>query len=120
MTTPRAWPMEHTPGLANRPHSDRMSSETLRIAFATPEFVTERHFDGGIANYLNRVSRMLAEAGHEVHVVTLSSEDGAEFEHGGVMVHRVMLGRGWQRLNWLTRYRFATTCHWLNLSAQMY
>jgi glycosyltransferase involved in cell wall biosynthesis len=113
--------MDHTLGLtklANRPHS--MSPGTLRIAFATPEFVTERHFDGGLANYLNRVSRMLADAGHEVHVVTLSSEDGADFEHAGVRVHRVKLGPGWQSVNWLTRYRLSTTCHWLNLSVQMY
>src|SRR5262245_5770691 len=97
-----------------------MTSERLRIAFATPEFVTEQHFDGGLANYLHRVSSMLADAGHDVHVVTLSSKDDAEFEHGGVMVHRVMLGSGWQRLNWLTRYRFSTTCHWLNVSSRMY
>jgi glycosyltransferase involved in cell wall biosynthesis len=94
--------------------------ETLRIAFATPEYVTEHHFDGGLANYLNRVSRLLADAGHDVHVVTLSAEDDAEFEHAGVMVHRVMLGPGWQRLNRLTRYRFSTTCHWLNVSSRMY
>jgi glycosyltransferase involved in cell wall biosynthesis len=97
-----------------------MSRETLRIAFATPEYVTEQHFDGGLANYLHRVSRMLAEAGHDVHVVTLSSQDDADFEHAGVKVHRVMLGRGWQRLNWLTRYRLSTTCHWLNVSSRMY
>jgi glycosyltransferase involved in cell wall biosynthesis len=78
---------------------------TLRIAFATPEYVTEQHFDGGLANYLHRVSRLLADAGHEVHVVTLSPEDESEFEHAGVMVHRIMLGQGWRTLNWLTRYR---------------
>ena len=97
-----------------------MTSERLRIAFATPEFVTEQHFDGGLANYLHRVSSMLADAGHDVHVVTLSSEDDAEFDHAGVMVHRVMPGPGRQRLNWLTRYRFLTTCHWLNVSSRMY
>jgi hypothetical protein len=26
---------------------DRMNLEKLRIAFATPEYVTENHFDGG-------------------------------------------------------------------------
>jgi glycosyltransferase involved in cell wall biosynthesis len=117
---PRAWPMDHIPGLANRPHSDRMPPETLRIAFATPQFVTERHFDGGLANYLNRVSCMLADAGHDVHVVTLSSEGEADFDHAGVRVHRVMLGSDWQWVNWLTRYRLSTTCYWLNLSSRMY
>lgn len=97
-----------------------MPAERLRIAFATPEFITERHFDGGLANHLNRVSRMLADAGHDVHVVTLSSENAAEFEHGGVTVHRVMLGSGWKAVNWLTRGRLSTTCHWLNVSWRMY
>jgi glycosyltransferase involved in cell wall biosynthesis len=91
----------------------------LRIAFATPEYVTEKHFDGGLANYLNRVSRTLVQLGHDVHVVTLSLQDETEFEHEGVMVHRVMLGRSWQTLNRLTRYTFPTTLHWLNLSAQV-
>jgi glycosyltransferase involved in cell wall biosynthesis len=97
-----------------------MPPDKLRIAFATPEFVTENHFDGGLANYINRVSRILAAAGHDVHVVTLSLKDEEEFEHEGVVVHRVMLKRGWEQLNRLTRYRFPTTLHWLNLSAQIY
>src|SRR3982751_3831626 len=92
----------------------------LRIAFATPEFVTENHFDGGLANYINRTSRILAQRGHDVHVVTLSLTDEAEFEHEGVMVHRVMLKRGWQVFNRATRYSFSTTLHWLNFSAQIY
>jgi glycosyltransferase involved in cell wall biosynthesis len=96
-----------------------MSTRKLRIAFATPEYVTENHFDGGLANYLNRVSRKLVQLGHDVHVVTLSANDESEFDHDGVMVHRVMLRRGWQIANRLTRYTFPTTLHWLNLSAQI-
>ena len=76
-----------------------MPTKKLRIAFATPEYITENHFDGGLANYLSRVSRILANLGHDVHVVTLSPIDEAEFEHEGVMVHRVMLKRGWPLLN---------------------
>lgn len=97
-----------------------MPPEKLRIAFATPEFVTENHFDGGLANYLGRVSRILVKLGHEVHVVTLSAIDEAEFEQEGVMVHRVMLKGSWQLLNRLTRYRLTTTMHWLNLSTQVW
>ena len=96
-----------------------MNSQKLRIAFATPEYVTENHFDGGLANYLSRVSRELANQGHDVHVVTLSSEAESEFDHDGVMVHRVLLRRSWQTFNRLTRYSFPTTLHWLNLSAQI-
>jgi glycogen(starch) synthase len=97
-----------------------MQSETLRIAFATPEYVTEKHFDGGLPNYLGRVARALSSLGHDIHVVTLSHADSTEFEHEGVMVHRVMLNDGWQLLNCATRYRLATTVHWLNLSTQVY
>ena len=97
-----------------------MPPAKLRIAFATPEYVTGNHFDGGLANYLNRVSRKLADLGHDVHVVTLSQQDEAEFEHEGVMVHRVTLGRGWQTFNSLTRYSLPTTVHWLNFSTQVF
>jgi glycosyltransferase involved in cell wall biosynthesis len=99
---------------------DDMPPEKLRIAFATPEFVTEKHFDGGLANYLNRVSKTLADLGHDVHVVTLSHEDEAEFEHEGVMVHRLPLKRSWQTLNRFTRYSLTTTLHWLNFSTQVF
>jgi glycosyltransferase involved in cell wall biosynthesis len=92
----------------------------LRIAFVTPEFVTENHFDGGLANYLNRVTKILADQGHDIHVVTLSQKDEAEFDHEGVMVHRVMLKPLWQTLNRFSRYYLTTTLHWLNFSAQAY
>lgn len=97
-----------------------MPPAKLRIAFATPEYVTENYFDGGLANYLNRVSKTLADLGHDVHVVTLSQQNEAEFEHEGVMVHRLALGRGWQTVNSLTRYSLPTTLHWLNFSTQVF
>lgn len=94
--------------------------EKLRIAFATPEYVTEHHFDGGLGNYVNRVSKVLADLGHDVHVVTLSQQDEATFDRDGVMVHRVTLKPGWQTLNWLTRYSLPTTLHWLNFSTEVF
>src|SRR6185295_5838046 len=97
-----------------------MPPSKLRIAFATPEYVTETHFDGGLANYINRVSRALAQLGHDVHVVTLSLKDEEPFLHQGVMVHRVALKRGWETLNRFTRYVLPTTLHWLNFSTQVY
>jgi len=99
---------------------DNKPPEKLRIAFATPEYVTEHHFDGGLGNYVNRVSKVLADLGHDVHVVTLSQQDEAAFERDGVMVHRVMLKRVWQTLNRLTRYSLPTTLHWLNFSTQVF
>ena len=92
----------------------------MRIAFATPEFVTEDHFDGGLANYLNRISKSLAGLGHDVHVITLSTKNEDEFDHEGVMVHRVMLKPAWHTFNRVTRYSLATTVHWLNFSTQTY
>ncbi|HSE33383.1 MAG TPA: glycosyltransferase family 4 protein [Pyrinomonadaceae bacterium] len=92
----------------------------LRIAFATPEYVTEDHFDGGLANYIDRVSRKLADLGHDVHVITLSFKDEDQFEHEGVMVHRLMLTRGWHVFNRLTRYTIPTTVYWLNFSTQVF
>jgi glycosyltransferase involved in cell wall biosynthesis len=97
-----------------------MPPKTLRIAFATPEYVTENYFDGGLANYLSLVAPALADLGHDIHVVTLSDINARQFEHEGVVVHRVKLKAGWQLLNSLTRYRFSTTVHWLNLSVEVY
>ena len=95
-------------------------SEKLRIAFATPEYVTEDHFDGGLANYINRTTRLLADLGHDVHVVTLSHKDEGHFDHNGVMVHRVMLKPVWHVFNRVTRYSLTTTLHWLNFSTQAF
>lgn len=97
-----------------------MPPETLRIAFATQEYVTEKNFDGGIANYVHRIAKALALLGHDIHVVTLSTIDQAEFEHEGVTVHRVSFGKMWHALNRLTRYRLATTYYALGLSAKAY
>ena len=47
--------------MVRHPWATTMPPEKLRIAFATPEYVTEDHFDGGLANYLNRVSKKLAD-----------------------------------------------------------
>lgn len=94
--------------------------ETLRIAFATPEYVTEDHFDGGLANYINRVAKLLADLGHDVHVVTLSQKDENHFDHEGVTVHRVMLKPVWHSFNRATRYSLTTTLHWLNFSTQAF
>jgi len=60
-----------------------MQPAPLRLAFATSESVTENYFYGGLANYTHRVAKALAGLGHDVHVVTLSEIDGAEFEHEG-------------------------------------
>jgi glycogen synthase len=60
----------------------------MRIAFLTPEFVTEENYDGGLSSYLGRVTTALAERGHQVEVFVTSSIVG-KIEHNGVIVHRI-------------------------------
>jgi glycosyltransferase involved in cell wall biosynthesis len=97
-----------------------MHSDTLRIAFATQEYVTEPSFDSGIANYVYRTATALARLGHDVHVLTLSTIDESKFRHDGVTVHRVAFCRRWLQLNRLTRYKLSGTMHLLALSASVY
>ena len=66
-----------------------LSGFRLRLAFITPEFVTEPFFSGGLANYLGRVTAALAAAGHDVHVFTRAATHGT-IDHHGVTVHRVV------------------------------
>jgi len=65
----------------------------MRIAFITPEFVTEPYFSGGLANYLHRFSSALAEVGHDVHVLTQSKNRSDSFDFGEVRVHCVKVAR---------------------------
>jgi len=61
----------------------------MRIAFITPEFVTELSYAGGLANYLGRVTVALAEAGHDIHVFT-RSQTNESIAFQGVTVHRII------------------------------
>jgi glycosyltransferase involved in cell wall biosynthesis len=63
----------------------------MRVAFITTEFVTEKYFSGGLANYINRVGQGLITFGHEVHVIAQAEKTEPEFLHHGIHVHR--LGR---------------------------
>jgi len=92
----------------------------LRIAFATPEYVTEEYFDGGLANHIHRVAKALASMGHDIHVLTLSKIDETEFDHEGVTVHRIANSRGWFQLDRLTRYGLPSSIQLLNLSVKVY
>lgn len=94
--------------------------ESLRIAFATPEYVTESGFDGGLANYLARVAGALADLGHDVHVVTLSDLDTPEFPREGVTVHRVRSGRLCAGLSRLARSPLPSALLFLDFSVQVY
>jgi glycosyltransferase involved in cell wall biosynthesis len=61
----------------------------MRIAYITPEFVTEPYYSGGLANYVNRIARALAARGHEIHVLVRAEEDERFGHCPGVTVHRV-------------------------------
>ena len=61
----------------------------MKIAFITPEFVTEPSYSGGLANYLGRVTVALAQRGHTVHIFT-RSQTNEQLHFNGVTVHRVV------------------------------
>jgi glycogen synthase len=62
----------------------------MRIAFLTPEFVSEKKFDGGLANYLQRTALALRDAGHQPEVFVTAERD-EETELRGIPVHRIRL-----------------------------
>ena len=64
----------------------------MRIAFLTPEFVTEPTFSGGLANYLLRTCLALRQFGHDPAVFVLSKR-GDSFFHRGIEVHRAQSRR---------------------------
>ena len=72
---------------------------SLRIAFVTPEFVTEVGSAGGLASYLTRMSRAFQEAGHEPEIFTLSEHTPEVLDYNGIRIERVQLAeRGWPTL----------------------
>lgn len=66
----------------------------MRIAFISPEFVTEDNYDGGLANYLYRAALSLVGLGHEPHIIVASDRDES-FDLDGIRVHRVDAGPRW-------------------------
>ena len=92
----------------------------LNIVFVTPEYVTEKYYSGGLANYLHRVSQPLVSQGHQVQIITLSDVDDAEFIHDGIQIYRIKLGAFPRRFNRLTLSRLKGTGRWLNYSFRVY
>lgn len=90
----------------------------MRIAFVTPEYVTEGNYTGGLANYVHRVSLSLIRLGHRPLVVVPSDHD--EFlVHDGVEVHRVQepgLGPWLGVVNRLTRRKHYSSLRLLQRS----
>lgn len=88
----------------------------MRIAFVTPEYVTENNFDGGLASHLGRVCPALASRGHEV-CVTVFSDGTGRLTQDGVEIHRVCLAPALRRLEWLanrfTLFRLSQGINWM-------
>lgn len=95
-------------------------SACMRVALVTPEYVTERTFDGGLANYVYRLALSLKRMGHEP-VIFLPHDHDETFFHRGIEVQRVQT---WHLFTWnkpysvvraidtVTRWRWHM---WLNL-----
>lgn len=68
----------------------------LRIAFLTNEFVIENPSSGGLASYLNRITRVLHEQGHEpvVFVQKRLSDTPAIIDHDGIRVEHISPQQG--------------------------
>ena len=85
---------------------------SMRIAFVTTEYLSERKFAGGLANYTYRVVQGLRALGHEAEVFVPGASE-ASFEHDGIAVHRLKVWnpiylRVLQRLlRWLGREAWA-------------
>lgn len=80
----------------------------LRIAFVSDEFVTGTPDAGGLAAYLDRITRTLCDAGHEVEVITRTFGAPGVIDFDGVRVESVRpcghglsgIGRHLARLRW--------------------
>lgn len=61
----------------------------MRIAFLTPEFVTDYQEGGGLGNYLDTMTRHLAAQGHEVELFVPSESTPQVLSYGAIRVERV-------------------------------
>jgi len=61
----------------------------VRIAFITPQFVTDYRNGGGLGNYLFRIAKLLVERGHQAEVFVSSNLEPRIVMHEGIRVERV-------------------------------
>jgi glycosyltransferase involved in cell wall biosynthesis len=60
----------------------------MRIAIVTPEFVSEKSFDGGLANYTYKLAKWLKKNGNEVIVFLLCDTSGS-FIFEGIDIEKI-------------------------------
>lgn len=68
--------------------TDLRSPGPLHIGFLTPEYVTPRSGDGGLANYLKKTAHALSARGHRVTIVLLSDAN-RQWRDGDVDIREV-------------------------------
>lgn len=71
----------------------------MRIAFITPQFITDMPNGGGLGNYLFRIGKLLVERGHQVEVFVSSNRQPRVLTHEGIRVERVPpFGNRWLKI----------------------
>jgi len=85
----------------------------VKIAFVSPEFITEENYDGGLSNYLAKVGLGLTRLGHEVTIIVRSHVD-EKLNWNGIDVRRVKIGGAplFFLKNILREYRPVIDCLW--------
>lgn len=61
----------------------------MHIVFVTVEFITENGFYGGLSNFTTNMSRIFAENGHKVSIITLSKKNNTLYYAENIMVYRI-------------------------------
>ena len=65
------------------------ADRSLRIAFLTPEFITDYPNLGGLGQYVERMARAVVNCGHEAEIFTVGRGDAAVSMHDGIRVETV-------------------------------
>ena len=89
----------------------------MKIALVTTEYVTDANWDGGLSNYVHRVSLSLAQLGHQPVVFVLSTKN-EKFSHEGIEIHRVSVPSNWiiAAFNIATFHRFSRFINFIRQS----
>lgn len=66
-----------------------MAARPLRIAFLTPEYITDYPTLGGLGQYLQRMALALRDAGHEPEIFTVGRGEASVATHDGIRVETV-------------------------------
>jgi len=85
----------------------------MKIAFVTPEYITDENFTGGLANYLFRVALSLVKLGHKPIIITSSYENKIIKKNGILIKHVKTNNTLLNKANNLTSGRFLIVFMWI-------